>query len=117
MNENRTKLAANLFFALTLAFSALLNLGLVALIYWRLQPTSDPITLHYNIYFGPDYTGPGTLIYVMPGFGLAVWLVNAIIAWYYRRKDLALSLLVSGITLLLAIFLFVAGVMVVLTNI
>lgn len=98
-------------------FSLLVNLMAWALIYWRIRPSAEPIPLHYNIYFGLDLIGPWQQAFIIPAVGLAIFLLNFVLAWWLHQHEKALGHLLMGMTSVLQIFLLIGGVMLVLINI
>lgn len=63
-----------------------------------LQSGSDLITLHYNIFLGTDLFGPFHMIYRIPSIGLAILILNIVLAvyLYQRTKILAYYLIVMA---------------------
>lgn len=75
------------------------------------------IPLHYNIYLGVDSFGPWQQIFIMPGFGLFVLLINTILALslFNRKKIISYFLTISSAAVQL--FVLIATVLVILINI
>ncbi|MFH0928440.1 MAG: hypothetical protein V1821_03125 [bacterium] len=81
----------------------------IALIIWKALPLAEikPIfALHYNVFFGVDEIGKWQRIFIFPGLGLAVWVLNAILAlWYYATERFAsYALLITSVGVNLALF-------------
>ncbi|MBI3626527.1 hypothetical protein HY224_00585 [Candidatus Uhrbacteria bacterium] len=104
------------FFIAGFFLSLLLNLATWAGLLWRLKPTSEPIPLHYNVYFGPDLIGPWQQAYVIPGLGLGFLVLNLVLAYLFYRRERVLAYLLTGLTLLIETFLLIGSIMVILIN-
>lgn len=61
-----------------------------------LQRGVGSITLHYNIYFGPDYFGSFNYMYAIPAIGLAILIINAIISIYLYNRLVFISYIILG---------------------
>ncbi|MFH0988363.1 MAG: hypothetical protein V1763_03245 [Parcubacteria group bacterium] len=114
----------NKFMLISTAIGVLANLGAWILILIRLRPilSSLPpdqsfIPLHYNIYFGVDLFGQWQRIFIMPGIGLAILIINAILALSLFNKKKMLAYLLTGIAGAIQIFVLIATVLVILINI
>lgn len=103
------------FFLISFFLSVLLNGCLWFLLYWRIKPAEEPITLHYNIYFGPDLIGEWTWVFAMPAVGAAIIVINVVLAAVLDKSRI-LGHLAMGIAVLTQIFLLIAGAAVVLAN-
>ncbi|KKQ78689.1 MAG: hypothetical protein UT02_C0059G0002 [Parcubacteria group bacterium GW2011_GWC2_38_7] len=104
--------------------SFFLNLFIWLLIFFRLRPIvrllpADQafIPLHYNTYLGVDKFGDWLNIFILPGLGLLILLVNTLFAvLIYNRKDMLSYFLV--ITSLFSQLLFlIATIFIILINI
>lgn len=89
-------------------FTALiLNLSMWIIIYRRVEPSSDFVPLHYNIYFGINYVGEWYRVFVIPFLGIFIGCVNIIIARLLHRKNKVASyILATSIMLVQAILLY-----------
>ena len=68
--------------------------GAMWLAVWRIvQPTDQPLILHYNVYFGIDAIGDWRSIYLMPGLALVFLLVNAVLSRFFFYKEKFVSYL------------------------
>ena len=117
MSEAKAAFWGNRFFLINLAGSVLLNAIFFALIFLKIKPSADPITLHYNIYFGPDLIGGWREAYIRPVFGLCLILANFGAAWYFFGRQKILSYALAVITTLLEVFLLIGGLTFILINI
>lgn len=104
----------NTFFLLLAA--VMLNAALWSFLLYNVHSQSEPIFLHYNIFFGVDLIGPWYKIFFLPGFGLGVLLLNTFLAWYVFKRDQLLHYLVLSTTLLIQIILMIAGILIVFLN-
>ncbi|MFH1175201.1 MAG: hypothetical protein V1698_00580 [bacterium] len=71
--KDKVVLAA-IFCALTL------NVILWIILKKYIRPSALPIILHYNVYFGADYLGKFTKVFVIPLVGLIIFAVNTILS-------------------------------------
>ncbi len=95
-------------------------LGTFLLPVWRILPFAQEtpfIALHYNIYLGVDRFGPLKQIFLLPGIGLSILLLNLFIEARSYRQQKTLSLFFAATTPLLEFILFVAMVLIVLINV
>ena len=72
--------------------------------------------LHYNIIFGVDYVGDWWKIFVMPGIGLGIIILNFGGAIYSYNTDKLLSRIITVFTAVLQIFLALAVYLIVDIN-
>lgn len=93
-----------------------INLALWIFLWQMIEPSPYPVILHYNIYFGADYLGNVNQVYTLPGIGLIIILVNSVLAFLFRKKQKTISYLLIGILPLIQIFLFIAGISIVVIN-
>jgi hypothetical protein len=102
----------------SVAFLAIL--AAIALPLWRLFPDiygRPVVPLHYNIHYGVDWTGAWWQIFLLPGMGVAFFVVNTGIALFFVRRNLMLTSVALCATAILALLLFAAMVFVVSLNI
>ncbi len=86
----------NKIFVVLILFSVLLNFGMWYVIAkpftnYILQNSANLIPLHYNVYFGIDFFGDLKFLYIIPGVGLLVLLVNSILGLVLYNKSKLLS--------------------------
>ena len=93
-----------------IALGILTNFSIWILFYFKVEPNVYPIPLHFNIYTGIDVVDYWYKVFVIPGFGLFLLLVNSIVgaALYKREKFIAYLLLIGN--LCVQIILLVAGI-------
>ncbi len=108
------------YFQVTILASLFVLLCTALLPVWRLFPTGlqDKIAvpLHYNIYSGIDLFGEWWRIFMIPGIGLIIYLLNLILAIGIWPRDRVLSYFYLGVSLGSQMILFVAMIFVVLLN-
>ena len=108
----------NLFFkdkfnVIGLIIILILNLIIWAILYFNIEPTIDPIPLHYNIYFGIDLIGQWYQIFYLPASGLIIYFINFVLSYiiYKREKIISYFLILS--TGLIQIILIGAGLLII----
>jgi len=72
------------------------------------EPTTNPVSLHYNIYFGIDLIGEWYKIYLLPASGLVVLIINWIISLILHNKSKVLSYFTLSLTLFLQLCIGIA---------
>jgi hypothetical protein len=90
------------FNAITYSVVALLVIGSYVLAY-LLIPSNDNTPLHYNIYFGIDFIGDSSLVYLIPTAILILTLLNITVGLMVWRHDRVLGYFVAMGTLCVAI--------------
>ncbi len=104
----------------TSAISVLLLVATVLVPVWRILPIASGspfIALHYNIYLGVDRFGPVYRIFFLPALGAFFLLVNLLIQARSFRTQKMLALFFAAATPCVQFILFVAMVLIVLTNV
>lgn len=71
------------------------------------------VPLHYNIHVGVDTIGPWWQIYTVPAIGLAILLVNLILARYMWTRDPMLSHVAVTASLVLQVVMLAAMIFIV----
>jgi len=71
--------------------SLFINLLIWLALWWKIPPSSEWLPLHYNIYFGIDWLGPWSYIFISPFLGLIIILLNACLVIWLQLKELFLS--------------------------
>ncbi len=103
-----------IFFSFVLAFLANVSMWLAV---WRIvQPTDQPVILHYNVYFGIDAIGDWRNIYLMPVLALAFLLANAILSRFFYYKEKLASYLFALMALVIQLLMAVGLGSVLLIN-
>lgn len=84
------------FVLVNLVLSLILNLLSWTMLYLKFKAVQGHIPLHYNIYFGIDFFGPPTNIFIIPLAGSIILLINFILAYLiFIRVKLLSNFLVS----------------------
>jgi len=79
----------------------ILNFAIWVFLFLKIKPTDLPITLHYNVYFGVDYLGRYTEVYVIPIIGLIVLLANAALgAYIFPKSKIAAKMLIAAVPII-----------------
>ncbi len=108
------------YFRVTILGSFFVFLCTTLLPVWRLFPiglqNKLAIPLHYNIYSGIDLFGPWWYIFMIPVIGLAIFVLNLVLAIGIWRREQVLSYFYLGVSAGSQLILFMAMVFVVLLN-
>ena len=96
--------------------SLFVNFLLLTYLLYNKKEGGYPIILHYNFIFGDDYRGDYEQIYLIVLIGLIILIINSALGYFlYLREKLASYMLVFS-ALLVQVFLFVAGYLIVAIN-
>lgn len=103
---------------LWLLFSALVgNLADWAIILIFIRPTVPTIILHYNVYFGVDMMGDWRWVFILPGIGLLLLIINNSLAMYfYSNKERIASYILLMAALMVQLSLLIATLSVIIIN-
>lgn len=74
------------------------------------------VPLHYNVHFGIDYFDAWFKVFIIPGNGLAIFIINFLLAGFLYKKEKLAAYFLSFGTLFMQIFLFIAGIFILLFN-
>lgn len=91
-----------------------------AIPFWKLYPeisTKPAVPLHYNIHFGVDLIGAWWRVFMPSIIGLAILIVNTILASVYWKKQKMLSYYSLIAVPVLMTFLLLASLFITLLNI
>ncbi|MBU4315416.1 hypothetical protein KJ673_03350 [Patescibacteria group bacterium] len=102
-----------------LAVSIAILIATFLIPYFQLYPeimTKTAVPLHYNIHFGVDLFGAWWRVLMPSMVGLAILIINSVLAVIYWRADRMLSYCVLIIMPVLGIFLILASVFITLLN-
>ena len=94
-----------------LSLSAIFNAMMWLSVYYISTRTGDGlVVLHYNVDFGVDLMGNVERLYIMPGIGSGVLLINVLLLLFlYERSDIGfLSHFLLGSALIVNIVLLVS---------
>ena len=101
-------------------FSFISLLFSIILPIWRLTPgiiDVSNIPLHYNIHSGVDLFGQWWRIFMAPGLGFLVIIINTVLALFFWRKDRMLSYFFLAFMMFSQILIAIAMIFIVLLNI
>lgn len=100
-----------------LFFNLIANLINWAGIAFFINRTGREIILHYNVYFGVDRTGSWPESFLMPGIGLALFLLNFYLAFFfYKNKERVASYVILLASLMVQLSLIIGSISVILIN-
>ncbi len=85
-------------------------------LYWRVQPTTDFLALHYNLYFGVDMVGEWWRVFYLPLVSLLCALINIFLAKVLYRQTRLLSYFLMTATSSISIIIFVGSYLLILLN-
>ncbi|NQT49089.1 hypothetical protein HQ571_00160 [Candidatus Kuenenbacteria bacterium] len=101
-----------------------INLLIWALIYFKFYPAvynlpeeQSFIPLHYNIYLGVDLFGRWQNVFILPGAGLFIFILNTILALIAYNKKEIVSYFLTISSVLCQIFFLIATILTILINI
>lgn len=106
----------NKFVAFSFLFSLFFNVGIWILLNQFIEPTTELIYLHYNIYFGIDLIGEWYKVYLIPFSGFLILLVNYLVGAIMYPTKKVFTYLMTGFTIPLQIFLGWAAFLIILIN-
>lgn len=126
-NDRNAKYKIKLFFAQEyfkshivlwlLLLSAIANIANWVVLKIFIIPVYFSIILHYNVYFGVDVRGSWKQVFILPGIGLMLWLMNAFLALYfYCCKERIAAYLLLIASLMIQLSLIVASISLILIN-
>lgn len=81
------------------------------------NPENAILPLHYNIYWGIDLFGAWYQAFIMPIIGLAIWLMNFVLAIYLYSKKIMASYFFVISAVVAQLFLLTSTLLVILINI
>ncbi len=97
------------FVRLLLTASGVVAVIQIILLARRFGWSGENISLHYNIYLGPDWFGPSYFVYFYPAVGLAVLLINFLLSSYLWAGYRWLSYLVLFFSFCFVVFLLLSS--------
>ncbi|TXH07120.1 MAG: hypothetical protein E6Q06_03690 [Candidatus Moraniibacteriota bacterium] len=81
----------------------IIQVGLLGIIAFFIRPSSDPLILRYNAFFGVDLLGTWWQVYLIPGISLLFFIGNLGLAALLARRSayLAATILCYGSLLII----------------
>lgn len=99
-----------------LILAPILNAALWLGVYWWLPHDAVALILHYNVYLGPDVFGQWQDLFIVPATGLAIIILNAVLALWLRRQAPFFNILLALASLLVQVILAVGFLLVLSMN-
>jgi hypothetical protein len=96
--------------------SLILNLLLYLAILGWVRAQTEPLILHYSVYFGIDLIGSWYRLYLMPAVGSFLLLVNFFLTILFYRKERIIGYFSSGALAFAELLLLVGGILLVWIN-
>jgi sugar phosphate permease len=78
--------------------------------------TLEFLRLHYTATLGVDWVAVWWKIFIFPGAGLTVFIINGLLAGILAKNNRSLGFLLFSATIMLQIFFLISGVMALLLN-
>lgn len=85
-----------------------LNIITWLIIATKIHPTSEVIPLHYNIFYGPDITGKGYYLYLIPLVGLIVLGINYLFYRYALPREEFAARTAISVALVLQVLILIS---------
>lgn len=99
-------------------FSGLIiNIGVWLYLALKVKSQSDPIFLHYNIYFGVDLIGEWYQIFIMPLTGLIIYFINLYFSYIIYRREKIISYSIISLTAVIQLIILLASFLIVRQNV
>ena len=83
----------------------------------NIKPQTDPIFLHYNIYFGVDLIGDWYRIYQIPLIGIIIYFVNLYLSYILYKKGKVISRFLIGVTVFIQVIVLISSYLITQQNI
>jgi hypothetical protein len=121
MNFNLLKIALRFYFQdktifLSTLINSFLNLGSWLVLFFFIPASKQVIFLHYTIYFGVDWIGERSKIFLIPLTGLAIFLLNLILSFLVYSKQKILSYFLVLVTIFLEILIIMENIFLIIVN-
>ncbi len=104
----------NKFSVIVFLISLTLNLALWLILYFKIRPSDYPIPLHYSIYFGIDTIDYWYKVFIIPGIGVMLLMLNLILCIMFYKKEKFIAYFLGVNNFCLQAILLGAGIPVVL---
>jgi len=106
----------NISLAILLGLSLVLNLLTWVWLWVQIPRDESQLFLHYNVLFGVDNIGDSWHIFYVPLIGLIILMLNTVLGWVLFKKDKFIAQLLSFVSLVCQIYLFISAVLLVFLN-
>jgi hypothetical protein len=99
-----------------LLLGCLLNILMWIYLFMNHVSSAYPVILHYNLFFGVDEVGEYDKIFILPGIGLVLLLINTLLANFFYRIERIAAYLLTFNTFILQALLLLASYLVIKVN-
>lgn len=99
-----------------LSVTVVCNAVIWLLIFFLVDRSTPTVILHYNVFFGPDGFGRWSDLFILPGIGVVVAVLNYGVASWLWQHDRFLTYVAASLAALVQIILIVATALVVVVN-
>jgi hypothetical protein len=91
VSQSRRRFFSERWLVVIAGISLVFLIALTWILNRAIPPRVEPISLHYTTSFGVDLVGPRDRMFILPGFGLLVFLVNTILAAVVLERERIMS--------------------------
>ncbi len=104
------------FILISLILVFFLNLLIWVLLFIKIPHSTEPVVLHYNIYFSIDLIGDWRRVFTVPLTGLIILLINSFLSYIIYQKSRLVAYFLTGASLVLHFFLLIASAAIIFIN-
>jgi len=97
--------------------SLLANLATWAWLLWFIEPSEEPMYLHYNVLFGVDYIGDWWRVFLLPVVGVSILIINTLLGWFLASRDLVVAYILQVTSAFAQFLLLLMAILIVRINI
>jgi hypothetical protein len=97
-------------------FTLVLNIVAFLLLYYKIQPGDSTVALRYNVLTGVDLYGKSKNLYIIPGVGFLILLINFSLFRALKGKKVLLPFIVVFATLSVQVILLLALLLLIRVN-
>jgi hypothetical protein len=83
----------------------------------KIKPQTNPIFLHYNIYFGVDLIGSWYRVFIMPALGFIILCINIWISYIMYKRVVIVGYFVQWLTVSFELIILISALLIVRQNI
>lgn len=91
MSQGRRRFFSERWLVVIAGMSVIILIVIAWILHRLIPPRAEPISLHYTTSFGVDLIGPRDRMFILPGFGLLVFLINIIVAAFVLERERIMS--------------------------
>ena len=93
--------------------SLLSNIFVWVWLNWKISPLAGTeIPLHYSVEFGLDVWGEPQRLFVLPAMGLAIFLLNTVLAFFLWPRARVLALVLESVALVCQLILLAVSILI-----